>query len=65
MKIEVTVWVCPRCGNYFGSTSTGNLRKFWNRDHKGKKTHRRSECPNCIGVTRQPRTFTLEIPGNK
>jgi rubrerythrin len=59
--IEVTVWVCPRCGNYYGATSAGNLHKFWNRDMKGFPTHRRSQCPNCK-IPRKPHTANIEIP---
>jgi hypothetical protein len=63
VKIEVTVWVCQQCGNYYGATSAGNLHKFFNRDAKGKVTTRRSKCPNCVGMYRKPYTFTIEIPG--
>jgi predicted RNA-binding Zn-ribbon protein involved in translation (DUF1610 family) len=63
--IEITVWVCPQCGEYYGATSAGNLHKFFNRDIKGKPVSRRSQCPNCTGVTRKPYTFKLEIPGKQ
>lgn len=43
----VTVWICPKCGGFYASTNAGNLKVKWNRDAKGKKTFKRSVCPEC------------------
>src|SRR5262245_39538259 len=46
-EFRVVVWVCPTCGNYFGSSSAENLADQFNTDLKGTKTFSRTRCPNC------------------
>ena len=55
------MWVCPRCGNYYGASNAGNLDKLWNRDAKGRPTHRRAQCPTCH-IRRKPYRVTIEVP---
>ena len=43
--MTLTIWVCPNCGNYYGSSDTGDLSTQWNTDKKNQKTFRRSRCP--------------------
>lgn len=44
---RVTIWICPRCGNFYGSSSAGDLRASMNTDAKGRETFPRSRCPDC------------------
>ena len=44
--MNVTVWICPTegCGNYYASSSAGDLAQAWNIDAKGQRTFPRSRC---------------------
>lgn len=56
----IVVWLCPNCGNYYASSSIGDLHEEWN-EHKGQKTFRRSRCPTpaCAkqDIHREPKLF--------
>ena len=77
--MKVQIYVCPKigCGNYFGSSSAGDLTK----EFSGPKTENkhalhaisgssyrnaRSDCPSCLqrGVrtTRELVTIDIELP---
>lgn len=49
----VTVWVCPKCGNYYGSSTVEkvDLSTAWNAQNDQRTgyvpTHPRSQCPEC------------------
>lgn len=47
--MKVTVWICPSfgCGNYFASSSVGDLSTDYNTDAKGELTFPRAQCPDC------------------
>jgi hypothetical protein len=47
--VRVVLWVCPTpgCGNYYASSSAGELDTEWNHDAKGKPTSARAQCPDC------------------
>lgn len=48
MEVTAVLWICPRCGNYYGASSAGNLREEMNTDLHGRnQTFARSICPNC------------------
>jgi hypothetical protein len=61
--VRVTVWTCPTpgCGNYYGSSSAGDLFESFNQDAQGRPTFPRSRCPDCrqrgLDVDRQPHTL--------
>lgn len=57
---NVEVWVCPNCGNYYGSTSAKDLNDQMTADIKGQPTHLRSRCPAC-GQTRLMHSFFVEL----
>lgn len=61
---EITIWVCPNCGNYYASSEAGNLLRIWNMDLKDKPTFTRSRCPNrsCAeqNIHREPITIYME-----
>lgn len=44
-----TLWICPQpeCGNYYGTSSAGDLRKQFNQDSKAQVTFPRTRCPDC------------------
>ncbi len=46
--VQCVVWVCPTegCGNYFASSSVGDLA-VWNTNAHGVKRFQRSRCPVC------------------
>jgi hypothetical protein len=48
--MNATVWMCPTpgCGNYFASSTAGDLTQAWNLDQYGKRTFLRSRCPDCF-----------------
>lgn len=50
--MSIVVWICPECGDYFGSTSAGDLSQKWNQEdvtagHKGRRTFTRDTCQSC------------------
>jgi hypothetical protein len=48
--VQVAVWVCPTpgCGNWYGSSSAGDLARAENRaPNGGPVTSTRDECPDC------------------
>jgi hypothetical protein len=47
--MRVTLWICPSfgCGNYFGSSSAGDLDAEFNTTARGEPTFPRSRCPIC------------------
>jgi hypothetical protein len=45
--MQVVLWVCYKCGNYYGATSAENLHLQFNRDLKGGVTFSRIRCPHC------------------
>lgn len=45
-RVEVVVWVCRECGNYFGSTSAGDLSSTLQTTKRNKPQIPRSRCPN-------------------
>jgi hypothetical protein len=46
--LTITIWVCPNgCGNYFGSSSAGDLASQMNTDLKHNPTFTRAQCPTC------------------
>lgn len=50
MEIDITVWVCPTpgCGNYYASSSAGDLSQLFNvKPNSSEKTFPRSRCPDC------------------
>jgi Zn finger protein HypA/HybF involved in hydrogenase expression len=62
-KVErvVTVWVCPSCPNFYGSSNAGDLRLQWNHRINGQeKTFTRDRCPDC-GDARVPCVFGIEL----
>lgn len=68
MEIEVVLWACPTegCGNYYGSSGTGDLSKMMNKDITQKPTFPRSICPDCHrfnrgDVERIPVTTTVKV----
>jgi hypothetical protein len=48
-QFPVIVWVCPNttCGNYYASSSAGDLTQLYNHNLKGEPTFPRSRCPDC------------------
>lgn len=60
MTKTIVVWVCPKDGNYYGSSSGEQLDHQWNQDAKGKRTKVRSTCPMC-GGQRSRITFDLNL----
>jgi predicted RNA-binding Zn-ribbon protein involved in translation (DUF1610 family) len=48
-KFPVFVWLCPDCGNYYGSSHAGDLTKKLNFNLQNKPTFARSRCPDCGG----------------
>lgn len=70
--IEVVLWVCPTkgCGNYYGTSGTGDLTKLMNHNINQKPTFPRSSCPDChrFGrgqVERIPITTRVEVPNGR
>jgi hypothetical protein len=50
--VQVAVWVCPTpgCGNWYGSSSAGDLARAETRaPNGGPVTSTRDECPSCRG----------------
>lgn len=76
--MRIKIWVCPTegCGNYFGSSSTGDLNvpapprtedrapiaKEMGRPYR----HTRANCPDCrrrgVDAERVPTTLNIEVP---
>lgn len=70
MDVEVVLWVCPLCGNYYGTSGTGDLTKLMNKSITQKSTFPRSTCPDCnrFGrgvVERVPITTTVKVPNGR
>lgn len=68
-EIAVVLWVCPTpgCGNYYGTSGTGDLTKILNKSITNNPTFPRSTCPDChrFGrgtVERIPVTTTVKVP---
>lgn len=59
-KWPIEVWVCPTCGNYFGSSSTGDLNQKVATKSKGEISFPRTRCPDC-GDTRVLCMFAVEL----
>jgi hypothetical protein len=61
--MNATVWMCPTpgCGNYFASSTAGDLTQAWNLDQYGKRTFLRSRCPDCFN---RDRTEVQRVPVN-
>lgn len=57
---KVEVWVCPGCGNYYGSTAADDLDEAMTYNIKGQPSHLRSRCPDC-GQTRLRHQFSVEL----
>lgn len=63
---EVRVWLCHRCGNYYGSKSEAQTdltrrivgQKDANFTPTPEKAHPRSRCPEC-GADRVPHTLVV------
>jgi hypothetical protein len=55
---HITIWVCKDCGNYYASSSAGDLRTEFNKDMKGQPTFARARCPTLVCAT----NGTLRIP---
>jgi len=69
VEINVALWICPTpgCGNYFGSSGTGDLSKMMNKSITQQPTFPRSICPDChrLGrgtIERIPVTTTVKVP---
>lgn len=69
MDVQVVLWICPTpdCGNYYGTSGTGDLSKIMNHNINMKPTYTRSICPDChrFGrgvVERIPVTTTVRVP---
>jgi hypothetical protein len=61
MKVEVCIWICPSCKNYYASSSAGDtLAEQVNTDAKGQATFARSQCPDCKGE-RVPCYLEIEL----
>jgi len=47
--MKVTVWICPSfgCGNYFASSSAGDLGAEFNTNQRHEPTFSRAQCPDC------------------
>jgi predicted RNA-binding Zn-ribbon protein involved in translation (DUF1610 family) len=56
----ICIYICPKCGNYYGASGMGKLEDQANRDLKNDITHYRDRCPDC-GETRT-RRFARLIP---
>lgn len=68
MEIEVTVWVCPRCGNYYGASSIDGVdlrQEITFSEHHIPSGYMRSHCPrpSCKPdkIERAPHTFKVEV----
>lgn len=59
-KFPVTVWLCPNCGDYFGSSSAGDLSAEWNTSKNGTPLFPRNRCPACHDM-RVPCTLEIEL----
>jgi hypothetical protein len=66
--VNVTLWMCPTegCGNYFASSHAGDLTEAWNLDQYGRRTFKRSRCPDChvrgVDVDRVPVQLRPKVP---
>jgi hypothetical protein len=62
--VQCVVWVCPTegCGNYFASSSVGDLAA-WNTTASGVKRFQRSRCPVCFtrGIQVQRIPFIIGV----
>lgn len=56
----IVVWICANCGNYYGSSSAGNLSEQINKDKQGNFLFSRSRCPTCR-TDRTPCAFKVEL----
>jgi predicted RNA-binding Zn-ribbon protein involved in translation (DUF1610 family) len=59
-KWPITVFVCPNCGNYYGSSSSGDLSQKVATSQLGKVLVPRDRCPDC-GDKRVPCVFQVEF----
>lgn len=52
----VVIWICPDCGNYYASSSAGDLSTDFNKKlNSGQPTFARSKCPDCPGEVHRER----------
>ena len=43
----IAIYICPKCGNYYGTSSMGKLEEIPNTNLKNEITSYRNQCPNC------------------
>jgi len=61
VKVEVCVWVCPNCHNYYGASSVHDrLADQINVDNQGNAKFSRAQCPDCHEM-RVPCLFEIEL----
>jgi predicted RNA-binding Zn-ribbon protein involved in translation (DUF1610 family) len=60
VKSKLTIWVCPSCGNYYGSSSAGDLAVIEVPIRVNGKSLKRSVCPDC-GDDRVPCRFEVTL----
>lgn len=62
--LTIQVWVCPKCGNYYGASSAGNLAEIdrpvsrQNGQRPGSRG-KRSACPICPDTDRNRHDFIV------
>jgi len=58
--VQVAVWICPRCEQYYAASHAGDLNAQWNTDEKNRRTFQRSRCPTC-NIARVEHHVEIEV----